>query len=145
MKEICIFMKELKKKKVTARRPRLLDKSVVNERLSCVEIGFVKRPQPWATPPVPEQTNQKAVREKRAAQVSLQVCMLFFFLSFHIVHSITTPACTGCLDKHRWTTIYMPGFLNLSNFMLHMWIDVMFCKFRGIHITLPVIALVINY
>lgn len=35
----------------------------------------MKRPPPRVTPPMAEETNQRAVREKRAAQVSLQVCV----------------------------------------------------------------------
>lgn len=54
----------------------------------------MKRPPPRVTPPMAEETNQRAVREKRAAQVSLQVCVLY------VCVCVITPACTGCLGKH---------------------------------------------
>lgn len=43
----------------------------------------MKRPPPRVTPPMAEETNQRAVREKRAAQVSLQVCVCVCVVCHH--------------------------------------------------------------
>lgn len=60
----------------------------------------MKRPPPRVTPPMAEETNQRAVREKRAAQVSLQVCVCVCVSSLRRVQGVWVNTQRVCCDLY---------------------------------------------